>query len=167
MKKCINETYAACTPTTRIFISIFDDGSTEKQEERYLISEEKRQIERINHCNRDKNGNRYTTRSIINLSPAGWEKWNEEYNIYRYKHDSVYREMCDREATAKHLLHLAECEQHRRDNGEYNRVSATYKQNNINRINHYIELRTEAEKQMPEYKIFIDSMEKSLAILSK
>ena len=69
--------------------------------------------------------------------------------------------------TAQHLLHLAECEQYRRDNGEYNRVSATYKQNSINRIKHYIELRTEAEKRMPEYKIFIDSMEKSLAILSK
>ena len=71
------------------------------------------------------------------------------------------------ELNAEHLLHLAECEQHRRDNGEYNRVSATYKQNSINRIKHYIELRTEAEKQMPEYKIFIDSMEKSLDILSK
>lgn len=69
--------------------------------------------------------------------------------------------------TAQHLLHLAECEQYRRDNGEYNRVSATYKQNSINRIKHYIELRTEAEKLMPEYKIFIDSMGKSLAILSK
>ena len=71
------------------------------------------------------------------------------------------------EINAQHLLHLAECEQYRRDNGEYNGVSATFKQNGINRIKHYIELRTEAEKQMPEYKIFIDSMEKSLAILSK
>ena len=81
----------------------------------------------------------------------------------KYFADKITQE----EITAKHLLHLAECEQHRRDNGEYNRVSATYKQNSINRIKHYIELRTEAEKRMPEYKIFIDSMEKSLAILSK
>ena len=71
------------------------------------------------------------------------------------------------EIPAEHLLHLAEYEQYRRDNGEYNRASATYKQNSINRIKHYIELRTEAEKQMPEYKMFIDSMEKSLDILSK
>ena len=71
------------------------------------------------------------------------------------------------EITAEHLLHLAECEQCRRNSGEYNGVSATYKQNSINRIKHYIELRTEAEKRMPEYKIFIASMEKSLAILSK
>ena len=85
MKKCINETFAGCTPTTRMFISIFDDGSTEKQEERYLISEEKRQIERINHCNVDKNGNRYTTRQIITLSPVGWQKWIDEYNAYRRK----------------------------------------------------------------------------------
>ena len=69
-----------------------------------------------------------------------------------------------KETTAKHLLHLAECEQSRRNSGEYNGVSETYKQNSINRIKHYIELRTEAEKQMPEYKIFIDSMEKSLDI---
>ena len=71
------------------------------------------------------------------------------------------------EIKAEHLLHLAECERHRRDNGEYNGIPEVYKQNNINRIKHYIELRTEEEKQMPEYKIFIDSMEKSLAILSK
>ena len=81
----------------------------------------------------------------------------------KYFTDKITQE----EATAKHLLHLAECEQYRRDNGEYNRVSATYKQNSINRIKHYIELRTEAEKLMPEYKIFIASMEKSLAILRK
>ena len=81
----------------------------------------------------------------------------------KYFADKITQE----EIAAQHLLHLAECEKHRRDNGEYNRVSATYKQNGINRIKHYIELRTEAEKLMPEYKIFIDSMEKSLAILSK
>lgn len=79
MRKCINETFAVCTFTTRIMISVFDDGSIEKQEERYLLSEKKRQIERINHCNRDKNGNRYTTREIINLSEIGWKKWNDEF----------------------------------------------------------------------------------------
>lgn len=76
-------------------------------------------------------------------------------------------ESTQKEITAKHLLHLAECEQSRRNSGEYNRVSETYKQNSINRIKHYIELRTEEEKQMPEYKIFIDSMEKSLAIFEE
>ena len=81
----------------------------------------------------------------------------------KYFADKITQE----EIEAQHLLHLAEYEQSRRNNGEYNRVSATYKQNSINRIKHYIELRTEAEKLMPEYKIFIDSMEKSLAILSK
>lgn len=81
----------------------------------------------------------------------------------KYFADKITQE----EIAAQHLLHLAECEKHRRDNGEYNRVSATYKQNSINRIKHYIELRTEAEKRMPEYKIFIDSMEKSLAIFEE
>ena len=81
----------------------------------------------------------------------------------KYFTDKITQE----EITVEHLLHLAECEQHRRNSGEYNGVSAAYKRNSINRIKHYIELRTEAEKLMPEYKIFIDSMEKSLAILSK
>ena len=165
MKKCINETYAVCTPNDRIMIAIFDDGSTEKEYEEHLIKDGV--IERINYCNKDRNGNRYTTTTIINLSAIGWKKWNEEYNSYRYKHDSVYREICDRKTKAEHLLHLAECEQHRRDNGAYNRASATYKQNSINRIKHYIDLMAESEKLMPEYTIFIDSMEKSLAILSK
>ena len=88
-------------------------------------------------------------------------------SLEQIKQKYFANEPTEQEITAKHLLHLAKCEQHYRDSGEYSRISATYKQNNINRIKHYIELRTEAEKQMPEYKIFIDSMEKSLAILSK
>ena len=88
-------------------------------------------------------------------------------SIEQIKQKYFADKITQKEIAAQHLLHLAECEHHRRDNGEYNRVSSTYKQNSINRINHYIELRTEAEKLMPEYKIFIDSMEKSLAILSK
>ena len=165
MKKCINETFTVCTPNDRIMIAIFDDGSIEKEYEEHLVKDG--MIERTNYCNKERNGKRYTTTTVINLSAIGWKKWNDEYNACRYKNDDNYREMCDRAATAKHLLHLAECEQYRRDNGEYNRVSATYKQNSINRIKHYIELRTEAEKQMPEYKIFIDSMEKSLAIFEE
>lgn len=167
MKKCINETYAVCTQDTRITIAIYDDGSIEKLREEYLISEEKRQIEVISHCNRDKYGNYYTTRQIINLSPIGWQDWNKAYDIYRYEHDSVYREICDKKYKADHLLHLAKCEMYRRENREYNGVSATYKQNSINRIKHYIELRTEDEKQMPEYKIFMDSMKKSLAMFEE
>lgn len=70
------------------------------------------------------------------------------------------------ELNAKHLLHLAECEENNRNNGIYNGISNTYKQNSIKRINRYITNRTEAEKLMPEYKIFIASMEKSLAMMT-
>lgn len=163
MKKCINETYAVCTPNDRIMIAIFDDGSIEKEYEEHLIRD--RVIERTNYCNRDRNGNRYTTTKVVNLSDIGWKKWNDDYNLYRYKHDDDYRQMCDKAATAKHLLNLAECEQSRRENKEYIGLSAISKRNNISRIKHYIELRTEEEKRMPEFQIFIDSMEKSLAIL--
>lgn len=81
-RKCINETYAVCTKDTRIMIAIFDDGSIEKEFEDYLINEQEHIIERINHCNRDKNNNRYTTRKIIHFSEYGWKEWNEEYERY-------------------------------------------------------------------------------------
>lgn len=66
---------------------------------------------------------------------------------------------------AEHMLFLAECEENRRNDGTYSKISNIYKQNSIRRINHYISLITEAEKLMPEYKIFIASMEKSLAMM--
>lgn len=83
MKKCINETFAVCTPTTRIMINVFDDGSTEKQYEQYLI--EDKVIRMINHGNRDKQGNRYTTDKVIHLSDIGWKNWNDEYLNYMEK----------------------------------------------------------------------------------
>lgn len=67
----------------------------------------------------------------------------------------------------KHLLYLAEHEDHNRKTGAYNNIPAAYKGNNIRRIKHYIDTYTEEEKQMSEYKIFLDSMEKSIQILKK
>lgn len=39
-------------------------------------------IRMINHGNRDKQGNRYTTDKIIHLSDIGWKNWNDEYLNY-------------------------------------------------------------------------------------
>ena len=83
MRKCINETYAVCTPNDRIMIAIFDDGSIEKQFEDHLIRDGV--IERTNYCNRDRNGNRYAATKVIHLSPIGWKNWVDEYEAYKRK----------------------------------------------------------------------------------
>lgn len=65
----------------------------------------------------------------------------------------------------EHLLFLADVETRRRDDNEYVNISDEYRDNNIRRIKHYIEIRSDWEKSQPEYKTFIKSMEKSLAML--
>ena len=65
-------------------------------------------------------------------------------SIEQIKQKYFVNELTEKEIKAQHLLHLAKCEQFYRDSGEYSGVSATFKQNSINRIKHYIDLRTEA-----------------------
>lgn len=77
--KCINEYFAVCTFNARIMVAEFNDGTIRKEYEDYLISESEHTIKRINHCNKDKYGNYYTTEKIIKLSDYGWENWCQEY----------------------------------------------------------------------------------------
>ena len=67
----------------------------------------------------------------------------------------------------KHVLMLAKSEQARRDLGYYKTANEQQKKNSVKRIKHYIELRHREIKNTEEYKIFIDSMQKSLDILEK
>lgn len=89
---------------------------------------------------------------------------DKNLTLEQIKEKYFYVEKTAEQLTAEHLLHLAECEETRRNDGTYSRISDVYKQNSVKRINRYINNRTEAEKLIPEYKIFIESMNKSLAI---
>lgn len=80
----------------------------------------------------------------------------------KYFADTSTKEDCQR----KHLIILAQSEEQRRIDGTYTKSNMTFKQNSINRIKKYISNRTTKEKEMKEYQVFIDSMEKSLAVLS-
>lgn len=72
------------------------------------------------------------------------------------------KEDCQRE----HLIMLVKSEERRRNDGTYAKASVAFKKNSIDRIKHYINIRTPEEREMKEYQIFIDSMRKSLALLS-
>ena len=63
MKKCINEFAMVKTENDYVLCSEFDDGSVEVSYERHRVSPGK--IEVVQHRNRDRNGNYYTTRKII------------------------------------------------------------------------------------------------------
>lgn len=63
MKKCIREFTAVKTENDYIICLEFSDGTIEKAYERHRIAPGK--IEVIQHRNRDKNGNYYTTQKII------------------------------------------------------------------------------------------------------
>lgn len=164
MAKCINEMYAVCTEDTRIMVSVFDDGHIEKQFEQYLIKDGI--IEMINHCNRDENGNRYTTRKTIHLSLVGWKNWQDEYKAYceSEKRKRLTPEEINREYEKEALLRLAESEKMHRENGHYRKTSDTYKYNAIRRIKKYID-RHCFYKNTVEYQIFINSMKESLDML--
>ncbi len=91
------------------------------------------------------------------IEPMTVQETKDRYFYYEdYTHEKHIR---------KHLLFLAQCEEYRRGSGEYNNIPATYKRNNIKRIKHYIDTFTAEEKQMSEYKVFLDSMEKSIKML--
>jgi hypothetical protein len=62
--KCINEFAAVKTENDYVLCAEYDNGSVTITYERHRISSDK--IEVIQHRNRDKNGNYYTTRKIIN-----------------------------------------------------------------------------------------------------
>ena len=63
MKKCIREFAVVKTENDYVLCAEFSDGTIEKSYERHRIAPGK--IEVIQHRNRDKNGNYYTTRKII------------------------------------------------------------------------------------------------------
>lgn len=63
MKKCIREFTAIKTENDFVLCDEFDDGSIEKSYERHRVAPGK--IEVIQHRNRDRKGNYYTTRKII------------------------------------------------------------------------------------------------------
>ena len=63
MKKCIREFAAVKTENDYVLCAEFSDGTIEKSYERHRIASGK--IEVIQHRNRDKNGNYYTTLKII------------------------------------------------------------------------------------------------------
>lgn len=63
MKKCIREFEAVKTENDYVLCAEFSDGTIEKSYERHRIAPGK--IEVIQHTNRNKNGNYYTTRKII------------------------------------------------------------------------------------------------------
>lgn len=67
----------------------------------------------------------------------------------------------------EHLLSLADLETRRRDDNTYVNIPDEYRNNNIRRIKHYIEIRSDWEKAQPEYQVFIESMKKSLAMLTQ
>ncbi len=69
-----------------------------------------------------------------------------------------------RQAIAEHLIMLADSEKQSQNDGTYTNASEIYKANSIKRIQHYIDVRTSQEKALPEYKTFIQAMEKSIAM---
>ena len=64
MKKCVDEFAMVKTENDYVLCAEFDDGSIEVTYERHRVSENK--VEVVQHRNRDRNGNYYTTRKIIN-----------------------------------------------------------------------------------------------------
>lgn len=64
MKKCIKEFAAVNTDDDFVLCAEFDDGSVETSYERHRIAPGK--VEVVQHRNRSKKGNYYTTRKIVN-----------------------------------------------------------------------------------------------------
>jgi len=63
MKKCVNEFAAVKTENDYVLAAEFDDGSVEITYERHRVDDS--HVEVIQHRNRDRNGNYYTTRKIV------------------------------------------------------------------------------------------------------
>lgn len=63
MKKCVNEFAAVKTADDYVLAAQFDDGSVEVTYERHRVDGE--HVEVVQHRNRDRAGNYYTTRRII------------------------------------------------------------------------------------------------------
>ena len=108
--KIVNEFYAVFTMDDIILLAQYADGSIEKEYEWHKIGGNK--VEVVGYCNRDKNGNYFTTRKIVEMSDKGLKEWEEEY-----KNRQKTKEQISKEWKQKHLLHLAECEKYRRENG--------------------------------------------------
>ena len=63
MRKCINEFAMVKTENDYVLCSEYDDGSVEVNYERHRVAPGK--VEVVQHRNRDRNGNYYTTRKVI------------------------------------------------------------------------------------------------------
>ena len=63
MRKCINEFAMVKTENDYVLCSEYDDGSVEVNYERHRVAPGK--VEVVQHRNRDRHGNYYTTRKVI------------------------------------------------------------------------------------------------------
>lgn len=89
---------------------------------------------------------------------------NNYVSIEQTKARYFPEEVNQNEALANHLLMLANAETVRQVDGIYQSACKTFKDNSGKRIRQYIKNRTDKEKAMPEYKTFIEAMNKSLAM---
>jgi len=154
--KIINEFYSVCTENDIIMCAEYEDGEICVEFEDHMINDN--QFERTNNCNKDRNGNYYTTKKIITLSEYGKNDWKR--TVEYHKNPNSQRQ----QAIAEHLIMLADSEKQRQNDGTYTNATEIFKANSIKRIQHYIDVRTPQEKALPEYNIFIQAMEKSIAM---
>ena len=98
MKKCVNEFAVVRTDNDYVLASQYDDGSIEISYERHRIDNS--HVEVIQHRNRDRLGNYYTTKKIIEstvVCPCGepfdeyeWRKEHAE-RLYKAVEDAMSR----------------------------------------------------------------------------
>lgn len=75
-KRIINEFYSVCTMNDKVMCCEYEDGDIDIEHEYHMIDNTR--CEFIQHCNRDRNGDYYTTKKIIELSPIGLQNWKED-----------------------------------------------------------------------------------------
>lgn len=85
--KIINERWAVCTMNDKIMVAEYDDGATEIEFEYHMIND--RQCQYINNCNKDRNGNYYTTSKIITLSDIGLQNWKKDVELYNRRSENL------------------------------------------------------------------------------
>lgn len=98
MKKCVNEFAVVKTDNDYVLASQYDDGSIEISYERHRVDNS--HVEVIQHRNRDRLGNYYTTKKIIESTvvcpceePFGEYKWRKEHaeRLYKAVEDAMSR----------------------------------------------------------------------------
>jgi hypothetical protein len=81
--KIVNEFYSVCTENDIIMCAEYEDGEICVEFEDHMINDN--QFERTNNCNKDRNGNYYTTIKIITLSEYGKKCWKDRVEYHRNK----------------------------------------------------------------------------------